>query len=70
MRGAGLLGELLAAQVGGAVVGQRPGGVAALLGAVMHQAVFTDVEIARAARQRQRLGRPWTMDSWKTLSWA
>src|SRR5437763_14199890 len=42
------LGFVLAVEVGLRVVGERDAGRAALLRAVMHEAVFADVEIARA----------------------
>ena len=48
VRGAAFGGEEFALDVVGGVVGQRDAGVAALLAAVVHQAVFADVEIAGA----------------------
>ena len=46
--GAALGGEEFALDVGGGVVGEGNAGVAALLAAVVDQAVFTNVEIAGA----------------------
>src|ERR1017187_3774944 len=46
--GAAFRGEEFAFYVGGGVLGQRNAGIAALLRAVVHQAVFADVEVARA----------------------
>lgn len=43
---AGFFGEKFAAAVLGGVVGERNAGVAALLGAIMNEAVLADVEIA------------------------
>src|SRR4051812_2782048 len=48
VRGAGFLCDVFAADIGSGVAFQRSPRVTALLGAVMHQAVFANVEIARA----------------------
>src|SRR6185437_14743726 len=45
---AGFLGEVLAPDVGDSVIRQRDSGIAALLGAVVNQAVLADIEIAGA----------------------
>ena len=43
-----LLGEELAADVGYRIFGQRPGRISTLLGTVVHQPVFANIEITRA----------------------
>src|SRR5271168_1519727 len=48
MRRAAFFGEVFAAHVVARIGRQRHSGIAALLGAVVHQSVFADIEIARA----------------------
>ena len=51
-------GQELALHVGGGVFGDRHAGVAALLGAVVHQAVLADVEVARTGAAAPVVGPP------------
>src|ERR1051326_2225443 len=48
VRGAGFFGEIFAAQIFARISRERDAGIAALLRAVVHEAVFADVEVARA----------------------
>ena len=54
---AGLCRQKLALDVCGGVVGQWHAGVAALLAAIVHQAVFADVEVARAGAAAPVIGQ-------------
>src|SRR5215471_16433958 len=56
MRSAGLLGQKFAFQVSFGVTGQWHAGKSPLLRAVVYEAVFTDVEIARASAATPVIG--------------
>src|SRR5271169_2566225 len=56
VRSAALFGEELAANVGDRVLLHRYAGIAALLRAVVHQAVFADVEVARTCAAAPLVG--------------
>ena len=57
VRRAAFFGEVLAADVVARVRRERNSRIAALLRAVMHQAVFADVEIARAGAAAPVIGQ-------------